>query len=122
MKGFEAIELKGFSKSRMLGILTRIKDFLDASYIVAYPSETNSLLQAYSQNPDDYPFQPSEKEDFAAIKASLILKEWINEVDEKEIIKKFVGIYSGDLERTRDVSLWVLDSLVYIAMEVGKSN
>jgi len=122
MKGFETIESKGFSELRMLGTLTRTQDFLDTTYIIPYPSEINSLLQAYNQNIDEFPFQPLEEEDFAAIKASLILREWINETDENKIIENFMGVYSGDLERIKEVSLWILDSLIYIATEIGKSN
>ena len=124
LDGMERIEAKGirYNELTLLHLISKTPDMRplylrsnDYEWISDFIMEhSGEFVQIPPQFMKDYEWFLSE------VKTACVMLDWINEVKEDQIVKKF-GIGEGDIRALSETSLWLVHSMAELAKDQKRS-
>jgi helicase len=124
LDGMERIEEKGirYNELTLLHLISKTPDMRplylrsnDYGWISDFIMEhSGEFVQIPPQFMKDYEWFQSE------VKTACVMLDWINEVKEDQIVKKF-GIGEGDIRALSETSLWLVHSMAELAKDQKRS-
>ncbi|MEM0480869.1 MAG: DEAD/DEAH box helicase [Candidatus Aenigmatarchaeota archaeon] len=119
LDGLENLK-KDISFLILISLTTEMKFLLNVK-----EKEYEKIIKFYYENKQFFPIKAPEEYEIEfeyilpSLKVSMILFDWINELSEDEIMKKY-GVTPGELRNIVEIADWILYSLHELALLKGK--